>query len=344
MDKNLDLFCSILSRETGLDFPTSRYSFIQNRLEPILEKYKCDSPSELIMKSRLDIKIKIDIVNALTTNETWFFRHPKHFEILRNKVLPELLKRKKEKAINIWSAGCSVGAELYSILICLLETIPDISNYRVSILGSDISYDSILKAKKGVYTDRELKETKESIKNKYFDIQEDGSFKIKDDLKHFVRFEYLNLLETWPARTFDIIFCRNTMIYFNDECKNSLIKRFFKALELDGYFFTSANEQIDNINGDYGIEKIYINNEYIYQKTNKVVGTSEIYFKNSTDLLRATNLLRKFSYRFEFGKKDGNEINSDIRNITVSSADCDKIIKLFLANSIKPSLQHIIYR
>ena len=76
MDKNLDLFCSILSRETGLSFPTSRYSFVENRLAPLLEKYQSPDPSDLILKAKHDLNIRIDIINTLTTNETWFFRHP----------------------------------------------------------------------------------------------------------------------------------------------------------------------------------------------------------------------------------------------------------------------------
>lgn len=343
MDRSIDLFCSILSRETGLDFPPSKYSFIQNRLSPILEKYKCSNPSELILKSKFDIKIKIDIVNALTTNETWFFRHSEHFEILKKIVFPEIIKRKKDKSIRIWSAGCSTGAELYSILITLFESIPNYNEYRISVLGSDISYDSILKAKNAIYTIRDLKETEEYIKNKYFDMQEDGNYKIKEELRRYAYFEYLNLLETWPPRTFDIIFCRNTMIYFKEEAKDSIIKRFFKALDFNGYFFTSANEQINILNENYGINKLYIKNEYIYQKTTVKTGSCELFFKDSTDLLRATNLLRKCCYNFQFGSsvKDGFK---NIRNLIISSNDCDKIVKLLLSNSIVPSKRIITFR
>ena len=125
MDKSLDLFCSILSRETGLTFPTSRYSFVENRLAPLLEKYDCSNPNELIIKAKQDLKLRIDIINTLTTNETWFFRHPEHFEILKENVFPQIIKTKSNKIINIWSAGCSTGAELYSILITAKESIPE---------------------------------------------------------------------------------------------------------------------------------------------------------------------------------------------------------------------------
>ena len=343
MDKNLDLFCSILSRETGLTFPTSRYSFVENRLAPLLEKYSSSNPIELIHKSKHDLNIRIDIVNALTTNETWFFRHPEHFEILKEEILPKIVKSKTDKVINIWSAGCSIGAELYSILITVKETIPESENFRISIIGSDISYEAIQTAKNGIYSSETLKMTAPFLIDKYFIKENNNRFRIKDELKQYVTFEFLNLLETWPARTFDIIFCRNTMIYFNKENKEKLIKRFYKSLELDGYFFTSANEQVELNKDDFVFNKIYIKNDYIYQKTNQKNRTSSIFFKTPTDLLRATNLLKKHLYYFEYdtaGRKPGHRV----RAIKVLTSDYDKIFRFLQFHSIEPSINPITYR
>ena len=343
MDKNLDLFCSILSRETGLTFPTSRYSFVENRLAPLLEKYHSSNPSDLILKAKQDLNLRIEIIDTLTTNETWFFRHPEHFEILKEYILPQIVKNKKNKVINIWSAGCSTGAELYSILITVKETISESENFRINILGSDISYEAIQAAKKGVYSARELRETPPYLIDKYFIKINDDCFKIKDELKQEVSFEFLNLLESWPPRTFDIVFCRNTMIYFNKENKEKLTKRFFKTLELDGYFFTSANEQVDLNSEAYGFNKLYLKNEYIYQKTNKREKTCDIFFKTPTDLLRATNLLKKHSYRFSYGSTD-TKLGNGIRYIKVYSSDYDKIVRFLQFNSIEPSINPINYR
>ncbi len=342
MDKDLTLFCSILERETGLSFPTSRYSFIRNRLAPLLEKYDTVNPSELIVKSKQDIKLKIDIVNALTTNETWFFRHPEHFEIIKKEILPSILKRKN--VINIWSAGCSIGAELYSILITIKEAIPPTNNLRINIIGSDISYEAVQLAKKGIYDSYDLRMTDRNIINKYFDKIDDNSFKIKEELKHNVVFEFLNLLETWPARTYDIIFCRNTMIYFNEETKGKLIKRFFKALELNGYFFTSVNEMIDLDGENYGVKKLYIGNECVYQKTNIVSKNLELFFNNSKELLKATNLLRKISYSFQFGSASKNTNGNEIRSLIISFSDSEKIIKYLNSYSLFPSFNKNIFR
>lgn len=343
MDKNLDLFCSILSRETGLSFPTSRYSFVENRLAPLLEKYQATDPNDLILKAKHDLNIRIDIINTLTTNETWFFRHPEHFEILKENVFPQIIKTKSNKIINIWSAGCSTGAELYSILITAKESIPESENIRINILGSDISYEAIQAAKKSIYSSRELRETPSYLIEKYFTKIGDETYKINDVMKKDVSFEFLNLLETWPPRTFDIIFCRNTMIYFNKENKEKLIKKFFRSLELDGYFFTSANEQIDLNNEEYGFNKLYLKNEYIYQKTSQRIKTCDIFFKSPTDLLRATNLLKKNSFYFQYGSVDKKAKNR-IRYIKVFSYDYDKIIRFLVFHSIEPFINPLSYR
>ena len=343
MDKNLDLFCSILARETGLSFPTSRYSFVENRLTPLLEKYQSSNPNDLILKAKNDLKLRIDIINSLTTNETWFFRHPEHFEILKEYVFPNLLKNKADKVINIWSAGCSVGAELYSILITAKESISEKENFRINILGSDISYEAIQIAKKGIYSRRDLRDTPPYIIDKYFIKLNDEYYRIKDELKLDVNFEFLNLLDTWPPRTFDIIFCRNTMIYFNQENKVKLTNKFYRSLELDGYFFTSANEQID-LNGEgCGFSKIYLKNEYIYQKTNQRRKTCDLFFKSPSDLLRATNLLKKHLYYFQYGSANNNA-QDRIRYIKVLSSDYDKIVKFLNLHSIEPFINPIFYR
>lgn len=334
-NKNIELFCQILSRETGITFPVSRYAFVYNRLTTLFEKYKCNDLTDLMGKGKHDPKIRIDMLNVLTTNETWFFRHPEQFEILKKKVIPDLLARKKDKVINIWSAGCSIGAELYSILITLLETIPASTNFRINLLGSDISYDAISLARKGVYDSRDLRMTDRTYIQKYFDQIDFKTFKIKEDLKTYVNFEFLNLLETWPPRTFDIIFCRNTMIYFNEDSKNLVVSKLFKALELNGYFFTSANEQIDLNEEKYGIQKIFLENDVVYQKCKSLSSACELYFNTPSDLLKATNHLRRNAYNFQFGNPSKLKNGNNVRCIIIRASDCEKIIRFLSFNGIE---------
>lgn len=335
MFKNLELFCQNFSRETGISFPPSRYGFVQNKLSPLLEKYNCHDLSELIQVAKYDLKLQMDITNTLTTNETWFFRHPEQFEILKNSLLPELVQRKKDKVINIWSAGCSIGAELYSILITILEAIPESSNFRLNILGSDISCDAINIAKKGIYAPRDLRATDRQIIQKYFVQLDDNSYQIKDELKSKACFECLNLIDNWPPRTFDIIFCRNTMIYFNESSKKIVLEKFFKALDFNGYFLTSANEQIDIDEEKLGIKKLYLKNEMVYKKLNCFSNKSELFFYTPSDLLKATNFLRRNSYDFQFGESVTYENGTKIRSIIVQQSDCNKIIENLLFNFIE---------
>lgn len=326
----------MLSRETGITFPASRYTFVANRLATLLDKYKSKSLLDLMSKAKNDDKIKIDMLNVLTTNETWFFRHLEHFEILKKEVIPALLK-KRNKVINVWSAGCSIGAEAYSILITLLESIPNSANFRLNILGSDISYNAIQIAREGVYDRRDLRTTPPHLTSKYFDQINADSYKIKAEFKQYVAFEFLNLLKSWPPRDFDIIFCRNTMIYFSDEIKQLLVKRFYRSLELNGYFFASTNEQIDVENTEFGFKKIFLENEYIYQKSIPYSTYCELFFKTASDLLKASNHLRRNSYEYQFGPVTNSKDGTKLRSLIVNTNDCEKIIKFLKFNSITPT-------
>ena len=335
MDKNIELFCQNLANETGISFPPSRYTFILNRLSPLLEKYNCRDLSDLIRIGKNNFELKMAITNVLTTNETWFFRHPEQFEILKTYVLPELIKRKSDKTLSIWSAGCSIGAELYSILITVLEAMPSSANYRLNLLGSDISYDAITNARKGIYDSRELRATDRTILEKYFHQLSSNTYQVKDELKAKVNFEYLNLMGNWPPRTFDIILCRNTMIYFNESSKKNLITRLFKALNINGYFFTSANEQVYINEGNFSIKKLFINNEVVYKKLNQISKSWELFFKTPSDLLKTINFLRKNSYTFNYGQATAGTKGSQIRSLIISDADYDTIIKNLAFNSIE---------
>ena len=133
------------------------------------------------------------------------------------------------------------------------------------------------------------------------------------------------------------------MIYFNKENKDKLTKRFFKSLELDGYFLTSANEQVDLNNEDFGFKKLYLKNEYIYQKNNQITKSCDLFFKTPTDLLRATNLLKKNFYNFQYGSTNSGVGNS-VRFIKINCNDYDKIVKFLELHSLKPSVSPISYR
>lgn len=289
-----------LSREFGLFFDPTKITFLENRVIPILSEMKFLDINDLINAIQADPERRAEFLNLLTTNETWFFRHPRHFDILREDVLPKIVKerlRENRKEITIWSAGCSIGAEAYSIAITLREVLPEIADWNIQIIGTDISRQAVGRALEGIYTQSEVRLLSNMLLNRHFTPVSPSVYKIKPELKSMARFEEMNLLDTWPERTFDIIFCRNTMIYFKEETKTQLTERFYRVLKPEGVFLTSATE-ILHWAGENEFERVFLRGEYIYRK--RVSGRSFIIYRFPTpaDVLRALNLLVKANIEY----------------------------------------------
>ncbi len=181
-----------------------------------------------------------EFIEYLTINVSEFFRTPEKFSKLETDVIPDLLTRSSK--LNIWSAGCSIGAEPYSLSIIMKEMTP---NVRHRILASDLDIEILAKAKKGVYTDNELKAMTPERRKKYFDVV-DGKFAVKQEIKSAIEFKRHNLLKDPFEKDFDLILCRNVVIYFTEEAKDQLYANFFKALKPGGILFVGATEAILN--------------------------------------------------------------------------------------------------
>ncbi len=290
-----------LSREFGLFFDTNKVTYLENRVLPLIEKYRCPDMNGLISVIQSDQARRIELLDIITTNETWFFRHPRHFDILRDEVLTPLVRSRDQEGqrrLSIWSAGCSIGAEAFSLAITILETLRDPARWKITIIGSDISTSALERARAGVYTSTELKLLSNMLLTRYFVPTGSGEFRVKPELAAMVRYEHLNLLDIWPDRKFDVIFCRNTMIYFKEATKAALTERIYKALEPGGMFFTSATE-ILHWKGDDEFEKLFLHGEYVYHKR-PATKTYILYrFQTPSDLLRALNLLVKFNHEYQ---------------------------------------------
>jgi chemotaxis protein methyltransferase CheR len=187
------------------------------------------------------------LIDVITTNKTSFFREPEHFNYLRDKVLPEL----KKNRIRFWSAACSSGEESFSIGIVLRENIADIWSRDVKILATDISTRMLEKARKALYGEEELRDIPPMLLQKYFvRIQESPVriYRVKENLRDMVRVARLNLMEPWPMKgPFDVIFCRNVMIYFDKPTQQTLINRFWDFLDSGGYLFVGHSEGLSAI-------------------------------------------------------------------------------------------------
>jgi chemotaxis protein methyltransferase CheR len=189
------------------------------------------------------------LINAITTNLTAFFRENHHFEYLRDKLIPELLRQKQQsRKIRIWSAGCSTGEEPYSLAMTLREAIPGIDNWDVKILATDLDANVVQHGQDGVYTRERISGLDESRQRRWFKLgkgENQGLVKVKPELQQLIHFKRLNLLDDWPMKgLFDVIFCRNVVIYFDKQTQSELFERYANILTPGGHLFIGHSESL----------------------------------------------------------------------------------------------------
>jgi len=186
------------------------------------------------------------LIDVITTNKTSFFREPEHFNYLRDNILPKLTNRR----LRFWTAACSSGEEPFSLGILLREYLSDIDFRDVKILATDISTKMLEKARTSVYGEEEVRHLPPLLLQKYFTrVREPPrSWQVKNDVRAIVRLARLNLMDTWPMKgPFDVIFCRNVMIYFDKPTQETLINRFWDFLGPGGYLFVGHSEGLSAI-------------------------------------------------------------------------------------------------
>jgi chemotaxis protein methyltransferase CheR len=195
----------------------------------------------------------IHLLDSISTNFTFFFREEKHFDYLRSEFLPELMKRKRDKGrkLRFWSAGCSSGEESYSVAITLLEAVSNPLVWDMMILGTDISTKALKTAASGIYHRERVRSLPQALVRKYFlrgDLGYEGYVKVKDHVRQYVQFKRLNLMEPFNLKeTFDCIFCRNVMIYFDKKTQADLVDHFYQCLEEGGALLIGHSESLAGI-------------------------------------------------------------------------------------------------
>jgi chemotaxis protein methyltransferase CheR len=242
----------------GVLLDDSKAYLIETRLSALAQESGCSTFSEFYYKARSDLSKALprQIIDAITTNETLFFRDSAPFELLQYKILPDLIDRRRKSAfsrstplpLRIWSAACSTGQELYSIAIILKEMLGDLNQYNLRLIGTDISNRAVAQASRGFYNKTEIERGLPGGKlDRYFSAS-DGGWKIKDEIRAMASFSTINLLDNYPSLgKFDIIFCRNVAIYFSDQDKTNLYKRLASVLEPDGYLILGATESLTGV-------------------------------------------------------------------------------------------------
>ncbi len=185
--------------------------------------------------------------NAMTTNLTAFFRESHHFDFIGKTIIPQLALSGKRR-LRIWSAGCSLGEEPYSLAMQLLSSNIDISNWDVRILATDIDSDVLSQARTGIYSQGKVETLPKGYLNKYFlkgSGSQTGSVRARSELREIITFKHLNLMQEWPLKgPFDFIFCRNVMIYFDTKTQAKLLEKMAALLKTDGHLFVGHSEAL----------------------------------------------------------------------------------------------------
>lgn len=242
---------------SGIYIDQSKAYLLETRLGKILESENCTSFSDLYQATKKDVSKKIEkkIIDAITTNETLFFRDSNPFELFQHKIIPEIIdsrtgpnSKNASMPIRIWSAACSTGQEIYSIAIVLKELLHDVFRYQIKLLGTDISNAVISQASAGVYNKFEIERGLSPEKLKRYFTPNGMSWKIKDEIRAMASFKNLNLLEPFNyLGKFDIIFCRNVAIYFTLEDRKKLFNRIADSLEPDGFLIIGSTESLTGV-------------------------------------------------------------------------------------------------
>lgn len=244
-----EAICDLVYELCGVYLGTTKGYLLESRLGDLASKLHCDSYAALAAQAKCaaNHELRLEIVDRMTTNETLFFRDKTPFEALKHKIIPHLIDLKEGTAfptsIRIWSAGCSTGQEPYSIAMTLSELIPDIDDWDIRIVATDVSDDAIKTASTGIYpphhVDRGLPQ---SHRDRFFDVCE-GGWKVKDSIRSLIRFQRASLLEPFSSLgRFDLIFCRNVAIYFTPADRLTLFNRFADSLNQEGYLIVGSAE------------------------------------------------------------------------------------------------------
>jgi chemotaxis protein methyltransferase CheR len=246
-------FQELILAEAGITLNESKHILVQSRLARRLRSLGLAGYGEYLLylaNQPAESPERREMINCITTNKTDFFRENHHFEFLRSRVIPELraaAAKGAAKKIRIWSAACSSGEEPYSIAVTIREALGAERNWDVKILASDIDTHVLSAAEAGIYEAERFNQVEESLLRRYFTRRKsDGAMLANDELKQMIRFRRINFIDpAWPVRTtFDVIFCRNVIIYFSRATQQVLFERLAQYLKPTGYLLVGHSENL----------------------------------------------------------------------------------------------------
>jgi len=241
-----EYLCSLLRERSGIVLTSDKQNLAENRLLSLARRFGLDSVSDLVRSlSRPDGEARIvAVIEAVTTNETMFFRDKVPFAHFRDVMLPRLLKaRAGHRLLRIWCAAASMGQEPYSIAMCLKERADELAGWQIEILATDLSSDALDYAKDGVYSQFDVQRGVPIRSLLQHFSKADHYWQISTELRSMVRFERFNLLDDFAGMgTFDVVFCRNVLVYFDPAIKIDVLERMSRVVGRDGYLVLGTGE------------------------------------------------------------------------------------------------------
>ncbi len=247
-DDVFSLLANLLREKSGLALPRDKEYLLESRLGPVAKKHGCATIDDLCQAMRTAKKqaIEHDVIEAMTTNESFFFRDAAVFQVFRTTLLPALVTaRAASKRLRIWFAACSSGQEPYSVAMILEEEKAKLAGWTIDMVGTDISTEMVQRSRDGLYTHFEAQRGLPiQMLAKYFTKEEQG-WRVKQPLRDKIKFQNFNLLDSFGALgTFDLIFCRNVLIYFALPTKRDILERMARQLSGDGALFLGGAETV----------------------------------------------------------------------------------------------------
>ena len=253
-------FKAAVLRMTGIDLSAYKEAQMKRRIDTLIRKHKISGYEDFVNALRTNKELFEEFVNYLTINVSEFYRNPDQWELMDKVFIPELIKTYGEN-LKVWSAACSTGDEPYSLVMALSKHIP---LNKIKIIATDLDKQVIAQAKVGLYAEKSLVGVPKELKDKYF-TKVGASYQISNEIKSRVEFKEHNLLkDRYPDRC-NFIVCRNVLIYFTEEAKEDVYRKFNAALTDNGILFIGSTEQIMN-HRDLGYER---RNSFYYQKASK---------------------------------------------------------------------------
>ncbi len=248
-DREFEKYRRLIYEKSGIHLSDVKKDMLKAKLHKLMSRNGMDSYDEYynVLVTDRDKRQMTEFINEITINKTDFFRENNHFDFIRNKINYILEKNQRitrNRGIRVWSAGCSTGEEACTLAFVLKECLPD--NITIKILATDICSKVLVIAAKGIYPSRIKSEIDSYYLSKYFE-RSDNDFKVVDSIKELVTFRQFNLMDAFPfSNTFDLIFCRNVMIYFDAKVQQSLLDKFYNVTAPGGLLFLGHSESLIN--------------------------------------------------------------------------------------------------